>query len=74
MNNEEKLKKVMKSIFNEEITKDFSKYTNEKWDSFLHLDLIVKLEDEFNITLTPEEMGKMDSFEEILGVINEKLL
>lgn len=72
MNIEGKIKQVMNELFNEEITDDFSKFSTEKWDSFLHLDLVVKLEELFNLSFTPDEIGKMESYKEIVNIINEK--
>ena len=73
MNVEVVVKQIMRSVFNEEISDDFSKYTTEKWDSFLHLDLLVKLEEIFSVSFTPDEIGEMNSFKEIVKVINEKI-
>ena len=70
---EGKIKQVMNELFNEEITDDFSKFSTEKWDSFLHLDLVVKLEELFDLSFTPDEIGKMDSYKEIVNIINEKI-
>ena len=70
---EEKIKKIMNKIFKEEITDDFSKFTTDKWDSFAHLDLIVKIEQEFNISFTPDEIGNITSYKDLVKIINEKV-
>ena len=70
---EEKIKKIMNEIFKEEITDDFSKFTTDKWDSFAHLDLIVKIEQEFNISFTPDEIGSITSYRDLVKIINEKI-
>lgn len=70
---EEKIKKIMNEIFKEEITDDFSKFTTDKWDSFAHLDLIVKIEQEFNISFTPDEIGNITSYKDLVKIINEKV-
>ena len=72
MNIEQKIKQIMQELFNENITDDFSKFSTEKWDSFLHLELVVKLEELFNLSFTPDEIGKMESYKEIVNIINEK--
>lgn len=71
MNN--KIIKIMKDVFNEKITDNFSKNDTDKWDSFTHLDLIVKLEEEFNISFTPDEIGKIESYKDIVEIVNEKV-
>lgn len=72
MNNAEKIREIMQEIFQEEITEDFSKYTTEKWDSFAHLDLMVRLEEEFHVSFTPDEIGSMESFREIVETVEGK--
>ena len=70
---ESKIKKIMSEIFNEEITEDFSKFTTDKWDSFMQLDLIVRIEQEFNISFTPDEIGEISSYKDLVKVVNEKI-
>ena len=40
-----------------------------KWDSLNHLNLIVELEDEFNVSFEPEDIAEMKS----LDIIETKL-
>ena len=68
-----KIKKIMSEIFMEEITEDFSKFTTDKWDSFMQLDLIVRIEQEFNISFTPDEIGEISSYKDLVKVVNEKI-
>lgn len=70
---ENKVKKIMMELFKVNISDDFSKTSTDKWDSFTHLDLMVKLENEFNISFTPEEIGKIESYKDIVEIINEKI-
>ena len=70
---ESKIKKIMNEIFKEEITEDFSKFTTDKWDSFMQLDLIVRIEQEFNISFTPDEIGEISSYKDLVKVVNEKI-
>ena len=46
---EDKIKNIMNEIFKINITDNFSKSSTDKWDSFTHLDLIVKLENPFSL-------------------------
>lgn len=70
---ENKIKKIMEDIFKVTISDGFSKASTDKWDSFTHLDLMVKLENEFNISFTPDEIGKIESYMDIVEIINEKI-
>ena len=38
-----------------------------------HLNLIVELEMEFGISFEPEEIAKMQTFDEVVGIIKSKV-
>ncbi len=67
------IKHIMEETLEENITDDFNKFKSENWDSFMHLDLVVKLEEKFEISFSPEEIGSMDSFNDIVGIVEHKL-
>lgn len=69
----EKIRHAMHEVFKEEIADDFDKYKNSRWDSFAHLDLMVALEKEFAVSFTPEEIGSIFSFEDVVNVVSGKL-
>ncbi|MDD2435199.1 MAG: acyl carrier protein [Bacilli bacterium] len=69
---ENKVKTIMINLFNETITDDFDKFSTGKWDSFMHLDLIVAIEEEFNISFTPDEIGSIGSFKDIVSILKGK--
>ena len=72
----EKLKQIMSTIFDvpvESITDDASTDTIENWDSLRHLNLILALEEEFNVTIPDEEVGNMVNYKLIELVINDLL-
>ena len=71
-NMKERIINILEKEFNMKIDESFDKYSTEEWDSFKHLDIIVKLETEFNISFSPEEIGKMSSVLEIIEIINKK--
>jgi acyl carrier protein len=56
----------------ESITVDSSQSTIKEWDSLRHLNLIVEIEDKFNVSFEPEEIGEMTSVEKILNYLNLK--
>ena len=70
----EKIKKVMSSVFEipfEEITEASSLDNIESWDSLKHLNLILALEEEFEITIPDEEVGNLINFKLIELIIDE---
>lgn len=64
----------MKEVFGiEDIDNTCSQKNCEKWDSLAHLNLIVELETEFDVSFEPEEIGEMTSFESIVSQLEKKL-
>ena len=45
----------------------------EKWDSMNHLNLIIEIESEFDISLEPEEIGAMKDFSIAENLVLSKL-
>lgn len=69
-----KIRQIMADVFNapmEEITEESSQDTIEEWDSLKHLDLVVALEEEFDISIPVEEIGTMVSFKLVSIIIKE---
>jgi len=69
----EKVIRIMEEIFNENIDKDMDQKDCEKWDSLNHLNLIIDLESEFNISFEPEEIGTMTSVEKTIKTVEGKI-
>lgn len=68
------IQQIMADVFNipaEEITEESSQDTIEEWDSLKHLDLVVALEEEFNVSIPVEEIGTMVSFKLVSFIIKE---
>ena len=57
----------------ETILENVSQDNLEGWDSLKHLDLVVALEEEFEITIPVEEVGNLISFKLIVVIIKELL-
>lgn len=71
---EEKVLEILKNVFElETVDTTCSQTTCEKWDSMGQLNLVVELESEFDISLEPEEIGEMKSFEDIIRILNNKV-
>ncbi len=69
---EDRIKDVMSAVFEipvNEINDDSSPDTIESWDSLKHMNLIIALEEEFNIQLTDDEILDMVNFSNIKNII-----
>lgn len=71
---EDKIKAIMLTVFN---IKNLPEIINQKhieqWDSLKHLNLVVEIENQFDIELDPDEIAKMKSLNEIVNTIQKKL-
>lgn len=71
---DERLKKVMSAVFEvpvEKINEDSSSDTIDNWDSLRHLNLILALEEEFEVEIPDEEVGNLMNFKLIKLVLGE---
>ena len=69
---EEKILEILKNVLETEVDKTCSQQTCDAWDSMKQLDLVVELESEFDISLEPEEIGNMKSFDNIVKLVESK--
>lgn len=70
---EEKVLKMLKDLFElDTVDETCSQETCKKWDSMGQLNLVVELETEFDVTLEPEEIGNMKSFDDIISILKSK--
>ena len=70
---EERVLEILKDLFElDSVDKTCSQMTCEKWDSMGQLNLVVELESEFDVTLEPEEIGEMKSFDDIIRILKSK--
>lgn len=72
----DRIKEIMGDVFEinpNQITNDSSPSTIQSWDSLRHINLIVALEEEFNIKFTDEDILQMLNFELIVIIVNEKI-
>ncbi len=71
---EKKLRQIMSQVFEvpiEEITENTSPDTVDKWDSLQHMNLILALEETFNITFSSEEITEMLNYKLIVMTLRE---
>lgn len=70
---EEKILSILKDVLNNSEVNTSSNQENcENWDSLNHLNLIVALEEAFEIEFEPEEIALMNSFSKIKEVLETK--
>ena len=70
----ERVKKIIAETLEIPVTSiddNASQKTLENWNSLRHLNLIVALEDEFNLSFEPEQIGIMVSVDAIVNEINK---
>lgn len=71
---EEKVLEILKDLFElDTVDETCSQETCEKWDSMGQLNLVVELESEFDVTLEPEEIAEMKSFNDIVRILKTKV-
>ena len=71
-----KLKQVVSDILEvdiDDINENSSPDNIEKWDSLSHIRLVMAIEVEFNVKLTPDDMMDMLSVKLIKMILAEKL-
>lgn len=70
---EEKVLDILKNVFElETVDTTCSQQTCEKWDSMGQLNLVVELEDAFDICLEPEEISDIKSYKDIISILKNK--
>lgn len=70
----QQIKEVLSAVIDvplEEIVDDASMDDLEAWDSLAQMNLVIALEEEFDITIPDEEVGTMLSLPLILSVLDE---
>ena len=71
-----RIKEIMINVFElnkELIDVEFSQDNIDSWDSLNHLDLIVALEEEFDVVFPIEDIGNLVSYKLIRLIIEEQL-
>ena len=74
MNNEQKLKQIISSVFKVDIStinNGTSPDSIESWDSLNHLNLVLALEEGFQVTFTEEQTVEILNYELIVETLKE---
>ena len=66
------IKEIMRNILKVEISDDSNRQNIDVWDSFNHLDILVNIEKKYGISFSPEEMAKINSYEDIYRIVKSK--
>jgi len=70
---EQKVLDILKETFELDcVDKSCSQATCDAWDSMGQLNLVAELEDAFDVSLEPEEIGTMKCFDDIVRILREK--
>lgn len=69
----EKIINIVSRVFEVEVNENTDQKNCDAWDSLRHLNLIIELEDEFNISFEPEEIAQLKSIALIEELISQKL-
>jgi len=71
---EEKVLEILKNVFElDNVDETCSQTTCEKWDSMGVLNLVVELESEFGVSLEPEEIAELQSYNDVIRILKTKL-
>ena len=72
----EKLYQIIRNVLNNpelDIIESMTAADIAGWDSFNHMILIMEIEEEFSISFTTEEIGKMAHIGRLIEIIQTKL-
>ena len=70
---EQRILDVLKETFElETVDTSCSQETCDAWDSMGQLNLVAELEDAFDVSLEPEEIGTMKSYNDIVRILKSK--
>lgn len=71
---EKKILDILKDVFElDSVDETCSQKNCEAWDSMGQLNLVAELEDAFDISLEPEEIGEMKCYDDIVRLIKSKI-
>jgi acyl carrier protein len=72
--NSTEVKEILAKVLEIDIATIFDNATQKdiaKWDSLQHLNLIVEIEDKYDISIDPEDISEMLSIEKIIEIIKK---
>jgi acyl carrier protein len=72
--NSTEVKEILANVLEINIATIFDNATQKdiaKWDSLQHLNLIVEIEDKYDISIDPEDISEMLSIDKIIEIIKK---
>jgi acyl carrier protein len=72
--NSTEVKRILANVLEIDIATIFDNATQKdiaKWDSLQHLNLIVEIEDKYDISIDPEDISEMVSIDKIIEIIKK---
>lgn len=70
---EDKVFEILRDIFElDTVDSTCSQETCDAWDSMGQLNLVAELEDAFGVSLEPDEIANMKTFDDIIYLLKEK--
>ncbi len=72
--NSYEVKEILSKVLEIDIATIFDNATQKdiaKWDSLQHLNLIVEIEDKYDISIDPEDISEMLSIDKIIEIIKK---
>ena len=69
----DKILKTVSEVLAIEVDENTSQKNCDKWDSLQHLNIVVALEDAFDVSFEPEEIAQMKSIRDIETMLKSKL-
>jgi len=72
--NSKEVKEILAKVLEIDIATIFDNATQKdiaKWDSLQHLNLIVEIEDKYDISIDPEDISDMLSIDKIIEIIKK---
>jgi len=66
---ESRIEDIFTKVFAIDAPKDINKTDNEVWDSLKHIELILELEDEFNLEIDDNTSLKITDFNSCLEIV-----
>ena len=70
---ESKIEKILKKILKVKVLKNINSSNFKYWDSIAQMEIVMEIEENFNIQLSEKEILKMTSPEKIKEIIKKKI-
>ena len=70
---EQKIAEILSTLFGKKIlpNENFSMETEQEWDSMKHIEIIMTLEDELNVSFDPRDIPQITSLKKIIAKVQD---